>query len=429
MHKELELLCTSLDNLAAAILSGWSGDQTFNEAWGWPCPTVTRHDMSAVASLLAKEIRASNIETVSPSEVTLIQDYPRRLSHMQATTIPNFWSGNAGVATSAYLITLNTLRQSLGPMLGWQILGDPKAMPAPMARKLSSIQAAVDLLMPNKELLTSQINEIQQAHAVAESLPLDLKALTEARDQVVKLAAESAISAGKAKDDSTKANSELDAIKLTQVQADKLVAQCEEAYRITTTTGLAGAFDQRAKSLSNSMWGWVVGLIATLIIGSYLGSTRLELLSKSMTSGDPHWGIIWMHVVLSIMSIGAPIWFAWISTKQIGQRFRLAEDYAFKASVAKAYEGYKKEAARIDPSFEARLFSSALTRLEEAPLRLVEKETHGSPGHEVFSSKQFQDALSTIPEHRDKFIEVFKNGLSAVTANLSISPKKTLETD
>ncbi len=48
--------------------------------------------------------------------------------------------------------------------------------------------------------------------------------------------------------------------------------------------------------------------------------------------------------------------------------------------MAKAYEGYRKEAARIDPQFEARLFGSALTRLDEAPLRLVEIGSHGSPG-------------------------------------------------
>ena len=432
MHKYQDLLCTSLDNLSVAILSGWPGDQTFNEVWGWNCPTVTRHDMAAVASELAKEIRNSDFQTIDTTSLVLIEDYPRRIVHMQGTTIPQFWGGNCGPATSVYLATLDSMRRTIGQVLNWQVLADskwqvptdPKAMPGPMVRKLSSIQAAIDLLMPNKELITKQINEIQQAHTVAESLPLDLQALTQARERVIRLADESAVSAGKALSDSANAGKELSAIKLTKTEADKLVAQCEEAYRITTTTGLAGAFDQRAKSLSNSMWGWVFGLIATLIIGTNLGATRVELLSKSMATGDPQWGIIWMHVVLSIMSIGAPIWFAWIATKQIGQRFRLAEDYAFKASVAKAYEGYKKEAARIDPSFEARLFSSALTRLEEAPLRLVEKETHGSPGHELLSSKQFQDALSTIPEHRDKFIEVFKNGLSAATANLSSSPKK-----
>jgi hypothetical protein len=53
-------------------------------------------------------------------------------------------------------------------------------------------------------------------------------------------------------------------------------------------------------------------------------------------------------VVLSLLSIGAPIWLAWQATKQIGQRFRLSEDYAFKASISRAYEGFRREAARID---------------------------------------------------------------------------------
>lgn len=70
--------------------------------------------------------------------------------------------------------------------------------------------------------------------------------------------------------------------------------------------------------------------------------------------------------------------------KQIGQRFRLAEDYAFKATVAKAYEGYRKEAARHnDPELEKKLFTLALTRLEEPPLRLIEKATPGTPLQDI----------------------------------------------
>lgn len=123
-------------------------------------------------------------------------------------------------------------------------------------------------------------------------------------------------------------------------------------------------------------------------------------------------GAILMHSLLSIASIGAPIWFAWLATKQVGQRFRLAEDYSFKAAVARAYEGYRKEAARIDPAFEARLFDSALTRLEEAPLRLVESSTHGSPWHELVNSAAFAKAMDTVPELRDKLAEVSKSAFS-----------------
>jgi hypothetical protein len=122
-----------------------------------------------------------------------------------------------------------------------------------------------------------------------------------------------------------------------------------------------------------------------------------------------------MEFIISILSVGAPIWFAWIATKQIGQRFKLSEDYGFKSSVAKAYEGYKKEASRIDEKLEHRLFSSALTRLEEAPLRLMDGKTHGSPWHEIFESDNFKSAMNNIPEFRDKVYELAKEGISKVS--------------
>ncbi len=116
--------------------------------------------------------------------------------------------------------------------------------------------------------------------------------------------------------------------------------------------------------------------------------------------------IISINVILSILSIGAPVWFAWLSTKQIGQNFRLAEDYAFKASVAKAYEGYRREAASLDPLFEQRLFGSALTRLEEAPIRLVEARSFSSPLHEFISNDEIKKAFDTIPAFKEKVIEL-----------------------
>jgi hypothetical protein len=413
MQKDLEALCDTLEALSGAVTSGWSGDQTFCEAWGWNCATVTRHDMAAVPLRLAQDIRSANPEALEKPLLTLVQDYPRRLGHMQANTVPQFWGGNSGPATAAYLATLDSIRQSLIPMLGWQV-PDPKALPAQIARRLRSIQAEVDQIAPNKEQLASQIRDIQQAHSVAESLPLDLQALTEALDRVVRLADESAASAEKAKTNSGETGAVLSGITSSHEQAQKLVAQCEEAYRITTTKGLAAAFDQRASSLGSSMYFWVAGLLGALAIGTLLGSIRVELLSKTLSAPQPQWGVVLMHAVLSMLSIGAPVWFAWIATKQIGQRFRLSEDYAFKASVAKAYEGYRREAARIDSAFEARLFSSALTRLEEPPLRLVESTTHGSPWQEFFASPQFQDALSTLPELKNKFIELAKQGVSSV---------------
>lgn len=417
MHKDLEALCSALDALAAAVKGGWNGDQTFNEAWGWNCPTVTRHDMAAVAGHLAQDIRDVKPELIDAELLKLVQDYPRRLQVLQSRTVPQFWGGNNGIATSVYLSTIETMRESLVPLIGWQLVPDSKSMPKHISRRLRSIQAEIEQLVPKKDELATQIENIEQAHAAAESLPLDLKELSEARERVVRLASESATSAEKARTSAEQADEQLRGVTSRNEEAQKLVARCEEAYRITTTKGLAAAFDLRASRLARSMWVWVGGLLAALVAGSYIGSAHIQQLSLAISAPNPQWGAVWLHTVLSIVGIGAPVWFAWLATKQIGQRFRLAEDYAFKASVAKAYEGYRKEAARIDSTLEARLFGSALDRLDEAPLRLIEHEAHGSPWHEFFSSPAFQRAISTMPELKDSFIESMRRGVSSLRRN------------
>jgi hypothetical protein len=111
---------------------------------------------------------------------------------------------------------------------------------------------------------------------------------------------------------------------------------------------------------------------------------------------------------MSVFTIGAPIWLAWVATRQISQRFRLAEDYAFKASVARAYEGYRREAARLDPELEARLFASSLDRLEEAPLRFVATEEHSTPYQELLASPGFHKALDRFPDLRESFSNLLK---------------------
>lgn len=406
MNEQLESLCRALDAVSTSIVTGWTGEQTFCEAWGWNCPAVTRHEAASIAASLAAEIRAANIEEIDEVISEFLQHLPSKLKVMQTQTVPQFWGGNNGAAYAAYLATIDTIRANLHPLLGWKTIPDPKTLPGHTIRKLKSIQAEVDALAPDKDQLKRQMQEIAQAHSVAENLPLDLKALADARLKVVDHAASSEEAARSADKDSISAARALGVIERFAEQAEKLVAQCEEAYRITTTKGLAAAFDQRATRLGWTVTIWVAGLIAALAIGSLLGAQRLEALTQALAGPTPNWSAILLHAVLSVLSIGAPIWFAWLATKQIGQRFRLAEDYAFKASVAKAYEGYRREAARLDPEFESRLFASALTRLEEAPLRLVDPAAHGSPWHEALSSDSVQRTINAVPELAKKAFDL-----------------------
>lgn len=426
MHKILEDVCVALDKLANTVTKAWTDDRTLAEVHGWNHPAVTRHDLANQAWGLEGKIRDANLEEVDEDMMEVLKDVPRKLGLIQTATVPYMFNGNGHQAVPAYMATLAWLTNVLTPYIGWQNLQDKNAMPAPIARRLRSLHAQLESIIPSKEDLEQQIKLIQDATDTAEALPTDLQELKEAKKVVNQIATDSAELFGKIKTNHGDSKTALDNITQQQDEADKLVQKCEEAYRITTTKGLAAAFDSRASQLSVSMRLWAVGLFVALTASAYFGSQRMGLLVKIIEQpGETKPEVIWMNILLTVFSVGAPVWFAWLATKQIGQRFRLAEDYAFKASVAKAYEGYRREAARIDESFEARLFGSALTRLEEAPLRLVESETHGSPWHELISSEVFQNALKTMPELKIKFVEVFK-GLAEKTEGFTKAKAATI---
>lgn len=415
MHEALSNLCDSLDDLADTLLNAWSDNRTLKEAYGWHHPPLTRQDIAEPPHSLISKLERFDIDEISKEIEDKIKLFPNKVEQLKRDTITYMFNGNAHQALPAYLATMNWINLVLEPLFSWENLKDTKAMPHQMAKRLRTIKAEIDQLTPNKEEITNQIRLIQDATEAAESLPTDLQALIDARAKIERLSDDSVKFHSAIEQRNKATNAYEQEITSRASAAEKLVLQCEEAYRITTTKGLAAGFDQRAEKLGTSMWVWVTGLVLSLSIGAFLGSKRISSLTESLSIPDPRWEIILAQVILSALSVGAPLWFAWVATKQIGQRFRLAEDYAFKASVAKAYEGYRKEAARIDETFEARLFSSALTRLEEAPLRLVETDNHTSPWSELFSSPHFQKALDTIPELRDKFIAISKSGFESLT--------------
>lgn len=425
MNDELGKTCEALDLFATQVTNTWGNDSTMTDAVGWHSPALTRHDLAALPRLLARDLRNAGPETTDEQTATLIRDIPRRLQILQANTLPQMFGGNSPQAVPAYINTFVGIRAILSSLLDWQVINDPKAMPASLARRVRSINAELEQLAPKKDALEAQISDIKRAHAAAESLPLDLQALAEARKTLAEAVEESTIKAKEASDNSLESFRRAEVMKKRNEEAEAVLKQCEEAYRASTSRGLAAAFEQRATKLGWSMAAWTLGLLAALATGAYLGVERIHTLSAALSAPDPRWGAILTHSLLSVASIGAPIWFAWLATKQIGQRFRLAEDYSFKAAVARAYEGYRKEAARIDPAFEARLFDSALTRLEEAPLRLVESSTHGSPWHELVNSTAFAKAMDTVPELRDKLAEVSKSAFSSFSRKASIpEPEK-----
>jgi len=444
MHKDIKKICDVLDRLAEVVVDTYPyQDQLFTAQWSWQVPTMNRHDLAWVVKSLSDDLKIANPETYADEQKPWITNIPSRITFLQNTTLATAYGGNVS-AFYAFTDSLKYIRERLLPAVGWTPVPAKSTLPVALIRRVSAARSRVEDLEQEIPNLKEKVGAINAAHLVAENLEVDLHALTEAREAVEEAAEETALNSEKAilsakesanvletiqkdaeitwetierksdfalQEAEEKAKSAMESMRKYEEEAQKLIAQCEAAYHITTTKGLAGAFDQRAASLAWSMRGWVAGLAIALAAGSWIGGARLSTLATVLTQPTPNWPVIVSNVVLSILGVCAPLWFAWLATKQIGQRFRLSEDYAFKSSVAKAYEGYRKEAAALDPEFQATLFRSALTRLDEAPLRLVESEHHGSPWAEMFNSKVVQDAVKFAPDLPAKIMGVINESL------------------
>jgi hypothetical protein len=406
MNKILEDLVAALDEVGDLIIRSWSDDRTLKEHWGWNFPALTRHDLAGIAILMAKRIKEVNAEDLDDDMILSIKNAARQVRLLKADTIQHFYNGHGFQAVPAYFGVMMWLESILSQLFGWQSIADNKMMPSKLAARIRSVNARFEQIVPDLDDLERKVKIIDGATEAADSLPTDLEELKRARDQVEVISVAVASTQGKVEQRHKEVEEIIGVIKNGASEAERLAEQCGEAYRVTTTVGLAAAFDQRAGELGRSMWIWVSFLVIALGLGAYIGSQRIGILTAALKDVNPNWAIISINLVLSAISIGAPIWFSWLATKQIGQRFRLAEDYSFKASVAKAYEGYRREAARIDPIFESRLFGSALARLEEAPLRLVEEASHGSPWHELVNSGAFNDAINKFPSLKEVYSSI-----------------------
>lgn len=393
----------SLDAFAKGVIDGWSGDQTFREAWGWNCPALTRHDLAKTIRSTSERVRQLATNQVDSHLSVLLPDVPRRVQLLTSETLPYLYNGNAPSAYPAIKQTIDWINDELNfylpPTVDWQDVESQKLMPRAMLRRLRSVDAQLTNLEGKSIDLNSQISAINDAHATAESLPTDLKELEEARTNLETALKQLDEMSKKAGASEKSISGILETVQKHETQAAALVEKCGLAYSAATTKGLGEAFDTRARKLATSMWVWSAALIISLSLGAWLAHDRISTIKELLDGETPSLGLVWINIVLSAFTVAAPVWFAWVSTKQIGQRFRLAEDYAFKASIAQAYEGYRREAISIDETLAKRLFSTALDRLDEAPLRLVETSTHGSPWHELVNKTQ-----ETVETARNKIV-------------------------
>lgn len=427
MDPQVAPLCNELTQLIADIRTHVPAGAAINMAHGnWSLPGLTVEDIvTPIADLLALLDRGAGGFHGAPD---LVQSFAQRITFLRGNTVPQIWT-SAQLAVPALQLTLDAIKRIASPpaetVEAVQVAEDLRSA----VRQLRGLRARLKTLEHGTASMDVIFQEITAAHAAALQLPEDLENLSDVRAELSQLKIEAErdrVAVLSAKNSAEEAQLALVA---AAAEADESVKKAHHAYSVATSQGLAAAFAERSRKLSLSMSAWVFGLACSLVIGSYLGKGQLMHLSEMLKTPDASNSVIVLNFLLSVLSVGAPIWFAWLSTKQIGQRFKLAEDYAFKASISKAYEGYRREASRIDPELEIQLLRSALTRLDEQPLRLVETANHGSPWQDLMSSEVMKEAFKTIPNLNGQILSYVstltgkgKGGNSPIGATTSVVP-------
>lgn len=420
-NKELvENLINALQSLRDDVTDKEYFEEYLFDVLGSSYPLITKWDISYQIKIIKDKIienRALLENSSTPADEGALHSYVDRMGAPMKALIPGIFNASNNTVF-AFLSTLDDLHKCLEKELEEvqqeslktreQLSRDLMALTS----KVRAMEARANSLAPRTDKLDETISRIENAHSVAEQLPADIETLKEDRETIKGIIRDA--TTDKVLISEVKSGADEIDVKLKAIleEAEATISRCETAYSSATSVGLAAAFHERSDSLNSSMWKWVVGLVVALCAGALLGTSQLNKLADLAGKPEISEGLLLINIVLSILSVGGPIWFAWISTKQIGQRFKLAEDYAFKASISRAYEGYRREAAKIDKDLELSLLSSALTRLDEVPLRLVEEASHGSPWHELIASDSVKSALKTVPGFVDAVKDLAKSRLS-----------------
>lgn len=376
----------------------------FSDNWGWQALPMDKTDLAYTARVISERLEATDWTTSEDAE-DLFKDLASKAEWVNGNLVPNLWSGPQAAELLATF--LSSVDFQVSSVTSPDQIRISLALPASLKKYVAA--ANLRLQEANKSIdgIENKVAAINSAYDAAEKLPATQADLVSALAEVDKAAREAERLNGK----SAATSDEVDLLKRRLQSAEKeaqsTLEKVRAAYRAATSQGLAQAFSDKSASLNQSMQIWVLVLLGALLAAGILAHQRFPEILAAVT-GKPDWGVVLWNIVLGALSIGPAVWVAWIATKQIGQRFRLAEDYAYKAALSTAYEGYRAEAAKLDPLFEAQWFATALGRLDELPLRLVERDVHGSPWHELVSSPEFKGAVEAFPSLKEKIAAVFR---------------------
>lgn len=409
---EVNKLIHSLNDLVKAILEKEDDfDKTFiNERSGYSnYPCITLADLADIPKNLIHKIQNRPYE-FAKHIINSMEYVSERVDESKELL-------NTGLDNSSYvqylysfIVTIMWVEKYVYQHLEWENIPE-EAMPTSLRSRLAVQKRSITNLEKSSAGLDEKVKQINSAYDAAKTLPIVQDDLQEAIDKVRlsntemdKLHKEQINKADEFSKNilltENKGKERLDEIEEYKKKIEKLYLECEElknksaqAYSITNSNGLAGSFKERAKNLEWSSRWWIGGLIVSLLALWYIGSNQVEKLQKLYMLENVNTVAIILQTITALLSITAPLWFAWLSTSQIHKLFKLSEDYGFKSSVSQSYEGYRKETADISEELLKDLMGSLLKIMNEEPLRLVKDDTN--------ATSPYSDILSQFRQKKD----------------------------
>jgi len=162
-----------------------------------------------------------------------------------------------------------------------------------------------------------------------------------------------------------------------RTRAQEVVKNAENAWTLANRRGLAKAFDDAAKGYRNATIFYI--LLFSAAVGTVCW-IELDKIIPLLAEGK----LLDTKSLVLILLSGPILWGAWIASREISKSGQMRDEYRYKASVAMALEGYKREAGEVDPALVLKLMEGAVRHFAENPaLRVHRANAPATPLHDA----------------------------------------------
>lgn len=393
-------------------LGSLSDSRTLREVFGWEAPPLSNRDLISELASIVDYIESHNIN-VDETMQTKLQQWRQFLNAWTKDAMPHLYHSSYWRSViNGFMAFLFVVKSNLTSATSNIPFEDLQKDSKKARNRIDALNERLKDMVNNLDDLDASIRRIKEADGAAQQLPETLSSLRSADKEISSISARAKTNDNFIQEAYETAKDQVQYINDRKNDIADILERCNKALASSTTAGLAKSFHNRKVELQLIGFGWTTGLILALIgaiVASYWRANQIFALMEKGLFSDPN--VVIVNLLISLALIGAPVWLAWLATKQVGYYFRLSEDYGFKASVSASYEGFRREAEQQYPELEKRILASTIDRYEEPPLRFVDGRVSGSPIHELIQSAEFRDALKRVPDFGNEVISMAKDKL------------------